>query len=123
MRFMATDDVAISMTWASWKVIDANMDNTGSIAAENGDAQVAERASAIREVGWEATGHIDRPYMDRGEWPPPAPVHSEPVTVSLSREDWGFVLDELGRWSDVSGGEPDEKRTLVVLINEALSSD
>lgn len=96
------------------------MDYTGSMAAVDLGTEIADRTSAIRQAGWEATGHIDLPYMDRGEWPPPETVHSESVTVTLSREDWGFVLDELGRWSEVSNGETEEDRTLLLLINAAL---
>lgn len=111
------------MTWAQWKVVDATMDNTGSIAVENGEAQLADRTSAIRAVGWEATGHIDRPCMDRGEWPPPAAVHSEAVTLSLSTQDWEFVLNELSRWSEVGEEESDGERAIMQLINQALQTE
>lgn len=112
--------MSISMSWAQWKVIDGTMDNAGSIAAVDLDTQVVDRTSAIRATGWEATGHIDRPYMERGEWPPPPEVHSEPVTVSLSTTDWEFVLDELSRWSQVGGQESEGDRAIVRLINAAL---
>jgi len=120
---MATDNMPISMTWAQWKMIDATMDNTASIASVDGNAEVADRASAIRAAGWAETGHIDRPYMDRGEWPPPAAVHSEPVAVPLSTDDWAFVLDELRRWSEVGGEPSDDDRTIVLLITAALHAD
>lgn len=120
---MATDDIPISMMWTQWKVVDATMDNTGSIAAVDGETRVSGRTSAIRAAGWEATGHIDRPYMDRGEWPPPAALHSEPVTISLSTEDWVFVLEELSRWSEVGGEESDDERAVALLIEEALRQE
>lgn len=97
---MAGDDtVTISMTWAQWKFIDATIDNTGSMAAVDIDTEVADRTVAIRRIGWAATEHIDKPSMDRGEWPPPDALHSEPVTVAMPRGHWRFVLGELDRWS------------------------
>ena len=35
------DTVAISMTWTQWKWIDGTIDNTGSVAAEDLDVEVA----------------------------------------------------------------------------------
>ncbi len=116
------NDVAIPMTWDQWKFIDATMDNTRSIAAEDLLTEVVDRTSAIRRVGWEATHHIDGPYMDRGEWPPPESVHAEPVTVTLSRDDWRFVLEELRGWSEVADGESEEDWALAELINSSLES-
>ncbi|HEV2070759.1 MAG TPA: hypothetical protein VGR26_13280 [Acidimicrobiales bacterium] len=73
-------------------------------------------------LAWKATHHIDSPYMDRGEWPPPESVHAEPVTITLSRDDWQFVLDELRGWSEVGDGESEEYRALAQLTNGSLQS-
>jgi hypothetical protein len=115
-------DVAIQMTWAQWKVIDATMDNTGSIAAVDLEPEVVDRTSSIRRIGWEATQHIDRPYMDRGEWPPPESVHEEPVTVTLSRDEWRFVLKQLHRWAEVGGRESEGDTALADLVHGSLES-
>ncbi len=118
----AADTVAISMTWTQWKLNDGTIDNTGSMAAEDLDMEVADRTVAIRRIGWEATEHIDKPSVDRGEWPPPDALHSEPVTVSLSRDDWWFVLQELDRWSRVGESDLEMHDRLTGLIEEALLS-
>lgn len=116
------DTVEISMTWTQWKWIDATIDNTGRMAAEDLDTEVADRTVAIRRIGWGATEHIDKPSMDRGEWPPPEMFHSEPVTVSLSRDDWRFVLQELDRWSRVGESDTEMHEGLNGMIEGALAS-
>ena len=119
----AADTVEISMTWAQWKWIDATIDNTGRMAAEDLDTEVADRTVSIRRIGWGATEHIDRPSMDRGEWPPPETLHSEAVTVSLSGDDWRFVLRELDHWSRVGESDTEMHEVLSGLIEAALASE
>lgn len=121
---MAGDNtVGISMTWAQWKFIDATIDNTGSMAAVDLDSDVADRTIAIRRIGWAATEKVDKPSMDRGEWPPPEALHSEPVTVAISRDDWQFVLDELDRWSQVGESNTEMNDALRALIEVVLTSE
>lgn len=115
--------VAISMTWAQWKFIDATVDNTGSMAAVDLDSEVVDRTVAIRRIGGEATEQIDKPSMDRGEWPPPEALHSESVTVAISRDDWRFVLGELNHWSQVGESDTETNDRLVGLIEGALASE
>lgn len=111
------------MSWAQWKFIDATIDNTGSMAAVDLETEVSDRTAAIRRIGWEATEHVDKPSMDRGEWPPPEALHSEPVTVAISRDDWQFVLDELDRWSRVGEPNTEMNDALGALIEGALASE
>lgn len=123
MLVAGDDTVGISMTWAQWKFIDATLDNTGSMAAVDLDTAVADRTVAIRCVGWAATEHVDKPSTDRGEWPPLEALHSEPVSVAISRNDWRFVLDELDRWSQVAEPDTGMNDALGALIEMALASE
>jgi hypothetical protein len=63
---------------------------------------VATKAHAIRKTGWNATGHITRPISEAGRWPPSEDVMSEQVTVSLTTDDWRFIIDHLRLGSSVA---------------------
>jgi hypothetical protein len=92
---MATEALPISMPLRDWLFVDAEMDNSGQNAIDVDEDEVATKAHVIREIGWNATGHITRPISEAGRWPPDDAVVSEQVTVSLTRGDWGFVVDRL----------------------------
>lgn len=56
---------------------------------------MSRKAHGIREIGGNATGHITRPIAEAGRWPPGDDVMSEQVAVSLTTDDWRFVVDRL----------------------------
>jgi hypothetical protein len=94
-QHLAVPHQSISLSLRDWLFIDGQMDNTADLAVEDGDDEVAERAHGIREVGWEATGHITRPLAAAGCWPPDDETMNQQVSVSLTGEDWRFVVDQL----------------------------
>jgi hypothetical protein len=123
---MTTEDVPISMPLRDWLFLDAEMDNSGQNAIDIGDDQAATKAHAIREIGWDAPGHITRPISEAGRWPPGDDVMSEQVTVSLTTDDWRFVVDRLRLGGIVaeSVSQPDDAawgRALADRIVESLA--
>jgi hypothetical protein len=92
---MTTAAIPISMPLRDWLFIDAEMDNSGQNAMEVDDHRVATTAGAIREIGWDATGHVTRPLAEAGRWPPDDDVMGEQVTVTLTTTNWWFVVDHL----------------------------
>src|SRR5918995_4992977 len=55
----------ISMSLRDRLVIDAVMDNTQQSARDDYDHHLAVRAGAIRQHGWDETGHITRPISEQ----------------------------------------------------------
>jgi hypothetical protein len=80
-----------------WQRIDATMDNTGSIAAENGEEALADQAHRVREEGWRALHEHPQAGLGRAGWPP----DDAELTVHLDAPTWAFVCTELRRWAEV----------------------
>jgi hypothetical protein len=92
---MTTQIVPISLPLGDWLFIDAVMDNSEQSARDADDDQVATKARAIRHIGWDTTGDILRPIFDAGQRPPSDDVMRKLVTMSLTADDWRFVVDHL----------------------------
>lgn len=123
---MTIENQSISMPLRDWLFVDAEMDNTGQNAIDDDDEDTATRASAIRKIGWDATGHITRPISEAGLWPPDDDAMSEQVSVFLTTADWRFVVEHLLSGSDDSEtvGQADDAargRALANRIAEQLT--
>jgi hypothetical protein len=90
------------MSLRDWLFIDARMDNTQQSARDDYDDHLAARAGAIRQHGWDETGHITRPVSEQGSWPPGDDVLSQTVRVALASDDWDFVVEQLLRGSELA---------------------
>jgi hypothetical protein len=91
----SAERVSIRMTVDDWAGIDADMDITGSGAVEDGgdDLPKASKASAIRDLGADQI-----PWLKGNKWPP----GKQQITMTLTRAQWSFVLQEMRGWADVS---------------------
>ena len=99
--------VEVSLGVEDWQWLDATIDNTGSIAAVDGDDRAVEQGRQIRAAVWEAARVHPRSMDGWSGWPP---VDDE-LTVSLPAAAWRFAIQELRRWDQVSrdtgsGSEP-----------------
>jgi hypothetical protein len=111
---VASQGVSVSMLLRDWLFIDGEMDLTGQAGMDDNDEVLATTAHAIREAGWNATGHITRPISDSGLWPPADGAMNERVSVSLTTADWRFVVERLLIGSEVAasvGHADDAART------------
>lgn len=80
-----------------WLFIDASIDNTVAIAAQDGDERTAAEGYAIRETGWKAARGHPKAAEGFGGWPP----EDEDLTMDLPAEAWGFIVSQLRRWDGV----------------------
>ncbi len=67
------------------------------------DRDVARRARAIRDTGWEVTGPILQPLVAAGDWPPCDSAPSQMITIELRRRDWELAIAELRSHGDDRG--------------------
>ena len=80
-----TEEISLRMPARVWATIDAEVDNTVSMAAENGDDEVVRVGQAIRAAGGKQV-----PWVD-GQWPP----MGQEIAITLTREQWDFALAEV----------------------------
>jgi hypothetical protein len=80
-----------------WQRIDATMDNTGSIAREDGRLTLADRADHVRDEGWRAVHEHPEAGLGRVGWPP----DDAELAIRLDAATWAFVCAELRGWADV----------------------
>jgi hypothetical protein len=91
-------DQTVSMALRDWFFVDGSMDTASWRARHiDYDESAARTAGRIREAGWAATGHLTGPALDSGKWPPPGDVQDQMVTVTLTADEWIFVLSALRR--------------------------
>ena len=85
MRLMPeqSDTLMIRMTARTWATIDGEMNSTGSTSRVDGPQEWARMADEIRHEGRRQV-----PWVN-GQWPPMA----QQIKVSLTREQWTFILD------------------------------
>jgi hypothetical protein len=91
---MASSDEKLTVTFSArlWAPIDATMDNSVSMAHEDGDADIYVPGHRVREAGWAAMRAA--PETNDIGWPP----KDYPMPITATRGDWVFVLDQLDRW-------------------------
>lgn len=114
----------ITVTVKDWLLIDATINNTVTIASQDGDSATASGHS-IREVGWEASRSHPRAGQGPVGWPP----EDEELTIDLSAESWHFVVDQLRRWGQVEDsihgrgeGDPESRdQALARMLEERIS--
>jgi hypothetical protein len=108
--------VEITMTVGDWQIIDATMDNSVDIAAEDGNQRVLDQGRRVRKAGWEAARLHPRSGEGLVGWPPT----DDELSVTLPITAWRFVLDELHRWdrveadSEGSNQEKPESRSFAI---------
>lgn len=104
------------MSVGDWQIIDATIDNSVDIAAEDGDQRVLDQGRRARSAGWEAARLHPRSGEGLVGWPPT----DDELRVMLPITTWRFVLDELHRWgrveADLEGSDREkrEPRSLAV---------
>lgn len=94
---VAGASVILTLPVHDWPFIDATVNNTVAIAAQNGDESTAEQGLAVRETGWAAARRHPRVTQGWAGWPPEDDV----LTVDLPAESWRFVIGQLRRWDQV----------------------
>ncbi|QOD05669.1 hypothetical protein [Pseudarthrobacter sp. BIM B-2242] len=115
----------ITMPVKDWLLIDATIDNTVAIAAQNGEAATAAHGNAIRESGWEAS----RSHAKAGQGPVGWPPEDEELSLDLTAESWHFVVEQLRRWDNVDdlmsprseGDAESRKQVLARKLEERVS--
>ncbi|MEU5665459.1 hypothetical protein [Streptomyces longwoodensis] len=104
---MTTDElhkgVAVEMTVLQWHLIDGGVDNEVSMAAVDGRDDDVEAGHAVREAGWSQVAGWSAEVPGSGGWPP----DDRRATVTLTREQWRFVVRVLDEWDNVEGSEAD----------------
>jgi hypothetical protein len=80
-----TEEISLRMAARVWATIDAEVDNTVSLAGENGEDEIVQMGQAIRAAGGKQV-----PWAD-GEWPP----MGQEIAITLTREQWDFALVEV----------------------------
>jgi hypothetical protein len=79
--------ITVRLITRHWQVIDAELDNVVAVAVEiDYQGQKIEMGEAIRQAGWEQV-----PWVNGNQWPPV----DQPITITLSREQWMFALAAL----------------------------
>ena len=99
------------MSIGDWQIIDATIDNSVDIAAEDGDQRLLYQGQRVRNAGWEAARLHPRSGEGLVGWPPT----DDELRVTLPITAWRFVLDELHRWGRVEAdleGSDQEKPEL-----------
>jgi hypothetical protein len=117
--------VKITMPVKDWLLIDATIDNTDAIAAQNGEAATAAYGHAIRENGWE----VCRSHPMAGQGPVGWPPEDEDLDLDLPVEAWRFIVDQLRRWDMVEESinprreeaPESRKQALARLLEERIS--
>ncbi|MCX4997012.1 hypothetical protein [Streptomyces longwoodensis] len=106
---MTTDEldegVSVAMTVRQWHLVDGGVDNEVSIAAVDGREDTVEVGRAVREAGWIQVAGWSAEVPGSGGWPP----DDERATVTLTREQWRFVVRVLDEWESVEDAKDDEE--------------
>ena len=104
------------MSVGDWQIIDATIDNSVDMAAEDGDQRVLDQGRGVRNAGWEVARLHPRSGEGLVGWPPT----EDELSVTLPITTWRFVLDELYRWgrieADLEGSDQEkpEPRSLAI---------
>ncbi|MEQ7736388.1 hypothetical protein [Escherichia coli] len=114
----------ITIPVKDWLLIDATVDNTDAIAAQDGDTATAAFGHAIRESGWEASRSHARAGQGVVGWPP----EDDELILDLPVESWRFIVDQLRRWDKVevsvnprNAGEPERRaQALARMLEERI---
>lgn len=117
----SAESIEIRMSVGDWQIIDATIDNTVDIAAEDGNHHVLEQGRRVRDAGW-AAAHL-HPRSGEGlvGWPPT----DDELGVTLPITAWQFVLNELHRWNrieaDLEGGDQEKPESKILAIARFLA--
>jgi hypothetical protein len=112
----SAESVEITIRVGDWQIIDATIDNSVDIAAEDGDHRVLHQGRRVRNAGWEAARIHPRSGEGLVGWPPT----DDELSVTLPITAWRFILDELHRWGRVeaelegSDQEKPESRSFAI---------
>lgn len=121
----AAERIPVTMRVEDWFDVDSAMESTSSVTTESGHPEEMPRASkadAITEAG-DKQVRIGK----KGKWPP----NAQEVTITLTRAQWAFVLDDLRQWAEVGESMPDDpdmvqgsvhERATIALIERQLAS-
>jgi hypothetical protein len=90
----SAESVDVTISVGDWQIIDATIDNSVDIAAEDGAQRVLNQGRRVRNAGWEAARLHPRSGEGLVGWPPA----DDELSVTLPISAWRFVLDELHRW-------------------------
>jgi hypothetical protein len=96
-----TEPISLRLTARVWATIDAQVDNTISMAVVDGPEEFVRTGQAIRQAGWDQV-----PWVD-GEWPP----MDQEIAIALTRDQWEFAL-----------GQVDDSTTGYESIGDSLSA-
>jgi hypothetical protein len=80
-----TEPISLRLAARVWATIDAQVDNTISVAAVDGPEESVRMGQAIRYAGW-----VQVPWVDE-DWPP----MDQQIAITLTREQWEFALVEV----------------------------
>ena len=112
----SAESIELTMSVGDWQIVDATVDNSVDIAAEDGNHRVLDQGRRVRHAGWEAARLHPRSGEGLVGWPPT----DDELSVTLPITAWRFVLDELHRWDRVEAEfegndqERPESRSLAI---------
>ena len=110
------ESIELTMSVGDWQIVDATVDNSVDIAAEDGNHRVLDQGRRVRHAGWEAARLHPRSGEGLVGWPPT----DDELSVTLPITAWRFVLDELHRWdrveAELEGNDQErpESRSLAI---------
>ena len=87
----SAESIEVTISVGDWQIIDATIDNSVDMAAEDGDQRVLDQGRRVRNAGWEAARLHPRSGEGLVGWPPT----DDELSVTLPITGWRFVLDEL----------------------------
>jgi hypothetical protein len=105
----------VVMPVGDWLLVDGTVDNSVAIASVDGDEGCVLTGTRVRRAGWAASASHPRAGDGPVGWPP---LDAE-ITISLTAEDWSFVVAELARWAAV--GERDETARVERVLRAHLT--
>lgn len=112
----SAESIELTMSVGDWQIVDATVDNSVDIAAEDGNHRVLDQGRRVRHAGWEAARLHPRSGEGLVGWPPT----DDELSVTLPITAWRFVLDELHRWdrveAELEGNDQErpESRSLAI---------
>jgi hypothetical protein len=117
----SAESVEVTISVGDWQIIDATIDNSVDIAAEDGDQRVLDQGRRVRNAGWEAARLHPRSGEGLVGWPPT----DDELSITLPIAAWRFVLDELHRWgrveADLEGGDQEKPESRSFAIARFLA--
>lgn len=117
----SAESVEVTISVGDWQIIDANIDNSVDIAAEDGDHRVLDPGRRVRNAGWEAARLHPRSGAGLVGWPPT----DDELSVTLPITAWRFVLYELHRWgrveADLEGSDQEKPESRSFAIARFLA--